>query len=136
MTNSSGNTGYKRPPKSRQFQPGQSGNPAGRPKGAKNLATLIAEEGRQRVTIQEGGKTRRVSKHEAIIKRLHNQALNGDMKAIRSLLAYMAMIDMNPTTEKVRPLSESDQAIIARYLATQQQQPGKEIENDADQSSN
>lgn len=136
MTNSSGNTGYKRPPKSRQFQPGQSGNPAGRPKGAKNLATLIAEEGRQRVTIQEGNKTRRVSKHEAIIKRLHNQALNGDMKAIRSLLAYMAMIDMNPTTEKVRPLSESDQAIIARYLATQQQQPGKEIENVADQSSN
>lgn len=130
MTESSGDTGYKRPPRSRQFQPGQSGNPAGRPKGAKNLATLIAEEGRQRVTIQEGGRTRRVSKHEAIIKRLHNQAMNGDMKAIKALLVYMAMIDMNPAAEKVRPLSESDQAIIARYLENKMRK--KETENVGD----
>ena len=30
--------GYCRPPKARQWQPGQSGNPRGRPRGAKNRA--------------------------------------------------------------------------------------------------
>jgi hypothetical protein len=29
--------GYRRPPRNRQFKPGQSGNPTGRPKGTKNF---------------------------------------------------------------------------------------------------
>ena len=35
--------GYGRPPVNRQFKPGQSGNPRGRPKGSKNFATIFAE---------------------------------------------------------------------------------------------
>ncbi len=31
--------GYCKPPKRTRFQPGQSGNPRGRPKGTKNLKT-------------------------------------------------------------------------------------------------
>jgi hypothetical protein len=36
--------GYGRPPIHTRFKPGQSGNPAGRPKGAQNFATEIAAE--------------------------------------------------------------------------------------------
>ena len=32
--------GYGRPPTSSQFQPGQSGNPKGRPKGARNTTSM------------------------------------------------------------------------------------------------
>ena len=35
--------GYGRPPVAKQFKPGTSGNPKGRPTGAKNLKTLIRE---------------------------------------------------------------------------------------------
>ena len=35
--------GYKKPPKHTQFQPGQSGNPAGRPPKSRNLKRLVDE---------------------------------------------------------------------------------------------
>ena len=38
--------GYKKPPIHTRFKPGVSGNPKGRPKGTKNLATDLAEENR------------------------------------------------------------------------------------------
>jgi hypothetical protein len=36
--------GHAKPPKHTRFQPGQSGNPRGRPKGTKNLKTDLIEE--------------------------------------------------------------------------------------------
>lgn len=37
--------GYKDPPVEHQFKPGQSGNPAGKPKGTKHLSTWIQDIG-------------------------------------------------------------------------------------------
>jgi hypothetical protein len=45
-------SGYKDPPKDKQFKPGQSGNPRGRPRGSRNktkeFLALIAEIGKER----------------------------------------------------------------------------------------
>ena len=35
--------GYGKPPKANQFKPGKSGNPKGRPKGARSEATMLVE---------------------------------------------------------------------------------------------
>jgi hypothetical protein len=78
--------GFRRPPRSTRFKPGQSGNPNGRPRGAKNFAIAIGQELDSRVTVTENGRRRRISKREVIAKHLVNKAASGDLKAIPLLL--------------------------------------------------
>src|SRR5438270_10814043 len=78
--------GCGKPPPSRRFKPGQSGNPNGRPRGAKNFAVAIEQELVTRVTVTENGRRRRISKREVIAKHLVNKAASGDLKAIPLLL--------------------------------------------------
>jgi len=78
--------GYRRPPKATRFQPGQSGNRKGRPKGAQNLATLIQQELQAKITINENGKRRTITKAAGISKQLVNKNLAGNFKHIELLL--------------------------------------------------
>ena len=48
--------GYKNAPDHTKFKKGQSGNPGGRPKGAKGIKTLLAKELKASITIQQDGK--------------------------------------------------------------------------------
>jgi len=59
--------GYKRPPRDSQFRKGQSGNPKGRKRGAKNMATLLTEALDRKVTLTHQGERRTFSKREVII---------------------------------------------------------------------
>jgi Family of unknown function (DUF5681) len=78
--------GFGKPPRPTRFKPGQSGNPNGRPRGAKNFAIAIGQELDSRVTVTENGRRRRISKREVIAKHLVNKAASGDLKAIPLLL--------------------------------------------------
>jgi hypothetical protein len=78
--------GKGRPPQQTRWKPGQSGNPRGRPRGAKNLMTIFHEELEQKYQIEERGKLRTMSGRELIVKRLVSQALKGDFKALTFLL--------------------------------------------------
>jgi len=84
MANKSG-VGYRRPPKHTQFKKGQSGNPSGRPKGTVNLATALYNTLREPVEMVEDGITKTMTKMEAAVKRLVEEAINGDMHAFRVL---------------------------------------------------
>ena len=48
--------GYRRPPVGTRFRPGQSGNPRGRPRGARNLSTIVATALNERVAVNENGR--------------------------------------------------------------------------------
>jgi hypothetical protein len=78
--------GYGKPPRSTQFKPGQSGNRAGRPRGAKNFATALEQELNSPVIVTENGRRKRISKRQVIAKHLVNKAAGGDFKAIPLLL--------------------------------------------------
>ncbi|MCI5049510.1 MAG: DUF5681 domain-containing protein [Rickettsiales bacterium] len=78
--------GYKKPPKSTRFKPGQSGNPSGRPKGHKNASTMLREALNEMVLINENGSKREICKLEAMFKQLVNGAVKGDHRSIQRLL--------------------------------------------------
>jgi hypothetical protein len=86
-TSKPNNAGYRKPPVKSRFKRGQSGNPKGRPKGSKNLASIVHKELGRKVSVTEDGQQRRISKGEAIVKRLVNQAASGDSKATQTIFA-------------------------------------------------
>jgi hypothetical protein len=111
--------GYRKPPRHSQFLKGQSGNPRGRPPGAKNLKTLLNKALNELVVVTENGGRRKVSKREAIITQLVNCSAKGDFKAIQILLAMLRDIEghAEPGAADHDMFTEADAQIIQRIRA-------------------
>jgi hypothetical protein len=107
--------GYKRPPDHTKFRPGQSGNPKGRPKQHRNLATDLREELAQLISIREDGKARRVTKQRAFVKGLIQRAVNGDARAVNSLVALCARTFLT-TDDVVEQAPAADQDLVEDFI--------------------
>jgi hypothetical protein len=109
--------GYRRPPKNTRFKPGQSGNLKGRPKGARNEATIWRTIFNRKVTIREAGRTRKVSLLEAMLLKYTERALNGEAKAADFVLNRFGMAER--TTPETEELSQDDRQVIDDFLKRQ-----------------
>jgi hypothetical protein len=78
--------GYGKPPLHSRFKPGVCPNAKGRGKGVKNFQTEINEELRAKITINENGRRKKITKRRAIAKQIVNKSTMGDLKAIPVLL--------------------------------------------------
>jgi hypothetical protein len=78
--------GYGLPPLAHQFQKGRSGNPSGRPKGARSVSAVIASALSERVTVNVNGKRRSITKLEAAFTQLANKAAGGDRHAAKLII--------------------------------------------------
>jgi hypothetical protein len=56
------NVGYGKPPRRSRFRKGVSGNRKGRPKGKRNIATVLTEILEEEIEITEGGVRKTVTK--------------------------------------------------------------------------
>jgi hypothetical protein len=112
---SSDSVGYGKPPRGHQFQPGQSGNPKGRPKGTKNTATLLREILDRKVEMRIGGRIRKVSVREAMLTRFAETALKGDIKPAAFLLQRYDMPDTG-NEYATDTAMQDDQEIINAFL--------------------
>lgn len=108
--------GYKKPPRHTQFKPGQSGNTEGRPKGAKNFATVFEEELRASVEVTENGKRKRISKREAIVKQHVNKAAAGDPRAAAIVLKQAAVYETENKGNTLKLLLKEFRAHHARVV--------------------
>src|SRR3954466_8580450 len=79
--------GYGRPPVHSRVKPGQVLNPRGRPKGQRNVSTVLRAALNERTQIREGNRTRSVTRLDAIILKMINDAGLGNAKAQASLIA-------------------------------------------------
>lgn len=79
--------GYCKPPKHSQFKKGNKFG-KGRPKGAKNLKTIVNEVLGKKVAVKVAGKTRKMTSVEVAMHRLATKSSEGDLKAIAAALDY------------------------------------------------
>jgi hypothetical protein len=105
--------GYGTPPHRHRFQPGQSGNPKGRPKGAKNESTLLREIFARKIDNRSGGRVRKITVLEGILLRITDDSLKGNTKSAAFLLnRYAAMVsgELQPTD-----ISDDDRQVLEAF---------------------
>jgi Family of unknown function (DUF5681) len=136
--------GYARPPTSSQYQPGQSGNLKGRPKGTRNASSMAREVLERPVTVKVKGRWREMTVRRAAYLRLAEKAVAGDAKSFDYLLS-LEREERPPGTDQAQtqPLSAKDlellqgffdrrRASVPQHLqpnAEQQQRPDTEKDN-------
>ncbi len=83
--------GYGKPPKHYQFKKGKSGNPRGRPKGEKSKGHLAILDHMlsEKIDVREGGQQKKITKQEALLKKLFIDSMNGDKASIKIMLRYV-----------------------------------------------
>ena len=145
---SGGDGGRNRPPRATQFKPGQSGNPRGRPpRTIKSKRELYREKGDELVTVNVGGRQRRMRRIELVVDLNFRAAMKGEWRARQDVLQNYPFeeddIAANPyyvpapdgrgsrlvtfeLTEEELPLIEGIKDTLAKY----KDQEGAEEEDD------
>lgn len=94
--------GYAKPPKATRFRPGQSGNPKGRPTGAKNkrpgmheerMKDIILDEAYRDVTVRDGDRSVTIPMAQAIVRAMAVNAAKGQHRALRLFSELLAAVE-------------------------------------------
>lgn len=110
----SNGSGYGKPPADGRFHKGKSGNPRGRPKGSKNLATHFMEAISQTVPVKQDGRSVRMTKLQATIMQLVNKGAQGDTRAMVEVLDRVAELEARAEERAgaATMFNEADRAVI------------------------
>lgn len=127
--------GYGKTPVHTRFKAGLSGNPAGRPKGSKNLQTLLAQELERPVEVTVNGQRRKMSKAQVMVVKHVDRAIAGNDRAF----AMLVKIDgaglgggEPPASGAAGPASEipqDDYSSLLQALVARRMQEGDDATN-------
>lgn len=114
--------GHPMPPIEHRFKKGQSGNPNGRPKGAKNTYKILDDILSKGVQLVQDGRNIKLDRRTIILFQAVQSAMKGNNKAIQTLLPHMLAVDERK--EAIRNIHEmlttDDAAIIEQFLKDNQ----------------
>ena len=110
--------GYGKPPLHTRFQKGKSGNPKGRPRGKKNMSTLLSTALNASIVVVANGRRKKITKREAIVTQLVNKSAAADLKATQIVLAMLRELESQDDGSADRAVfTEADQQIIQQIRA-------------------
>jgi|ERR1051326_6655661 hypothetical protein len=101
--------GYGKPPRKGQFKPGQSGNPHGRPKGAKSLKAAFEKVASELVTVTIAGQPTTMTFLEAVVNTAFHYAANGNKALLAVVTEWVNKYGYSASDEKA--LSEVGKVI-------------------------
>ena len=128
--NDSYQVGYGKPPGASQFQKGVSGNPKGRPKGTKNLSTIVLQESRQKVRVKGPRGSRTVTKLQAVVMQLGNKSAQGDLRASREFIALVQRSEESAASGAgTIPVHELDQQVMENLRRRMSRFPSESSNN-------
>lgn len=120
MTNDSNyKVGFCKPPVHTRFKPGQSGNPKGRPKGSMDTLRLIDKIVSKKVTATIDGRPLKISKRQAMLLRMANEATQGNLNTFKTILPLLMQIDARKAAHAAAAastISRTDREILDEYL--------------------
>jgi hypothetical protein len=108
--------GNFRPPRSTRFRPGQSGNPRGRPKRARGLSGLVAKAFGERVEAEQNGRRRRITKLEAAVTQLVNNAAKGEHRSTQFALGLLGDVSSSPPPQTPKRYAEADSLVVSEIV--------------------
>jgi hypothetical protein len=116
--------GFGKPPVRTRFKKGRSGNPKGRPRKKPDLYSELTKVLRENVTITVEGQQKQVTVQQALLLRLRDQALRGELWAGKLLQKVVTAL---PESEsESRPVDL--QGVAAAYDRLMKEWARKEAE--------
>jgi hypothetical protein len=110
--------GYGKPPVHTRFQKGRSGNPKGRPRGRKNMSTLLSAALDAWIIVVENGRRKKIRKREAIVTQLVNKSASADLKATQIVLAMLHEVESQADgSGDLVDFTDADHQILQRIQA-------------------
>ena len=106
--------GYRKPPRDKQFKPGQSGNPGGRPK--KSTRPSLIDDVEAVLAEPTSFGTDRVRRQYAVAQAVVAAAQQGDLRAISLLLAYCPKGSADDTVPTAEPSQQSNREATADFI--------------------
>ena len=112
--------GYRHPPLHSRWRKGQSGNPSGRPKRPKRIEEDVLAEMSEKVTLTEGGRSKRITKQRALIKGHTARGIKGDTRSAKLILDILQRASgQQPEQGTSASLTPAETKILEDYLEEQ-----------------
>lgn len=94
--------GYKMPPKETRFKKGRSGNPKGRPKGARGVDAVLKEIMNEKIAVKTAGGRQTMRRKVAMLHRVVDLALAGNTRMMELILRRLDSAETRELADVIR----------------------------------
>lgn len=131
--------GRKPPPEETRFTKGQSGNPAGRPKGAVTISGITRKFASQKLSFEVSGRRQRLARLDIVLRQLVALAASGSAAAAEELHKLRTRVAPREADTKEAVLLVPEILMEQEWIARQEKrnkdkvEPGTAINFDAEE---